>query len=131
MPTLTTAKPKLRLRAPLIYYLSLGYFPVYVLIGLSLWLSVVRRLPYVIVQPPFDTRFWGVVFITLGVLTGISLLSNHWKFIRWVLIVGLFIKALWFYALLLQIGNGGLGIIAIWSFLAYAQLLTVIYFPEG
>jgi hypothetical protein len=73
---------------------------------------------------------WGVVFITLGCVMIYGLLSNKWNVIKAVLGVGLFVKALFAWALVFTffIHPSSLGIIGLWFGVMVWQSLCIIYF---
>lgn len=120
-------RPSLRKWAPLVYYITLGFAVTNILIAASFFKGPTRTTPHVIVRGIFTLHFWGWIFILLAILGGGALVINHWKLVRRTLFLGLFVKALWLYALLLNKNIAGVGV---WGFLAYVQLLVAIYFPE-
>lgn len=76
---------------------------------------------------------WGVVFIFLGILMGYALLSNRWKFIKRIIVAGLFLKSLFAWGLVLTLPTSykNPGVIGIWLGLMCWQALCIIYFtPE-
>lgn len=123
-------RPRLHHIAPVTFYISWGYVALNFLFGAGL-ISYHPRVSYNIAFGPFTFQFWAWMFFILGVVSAIALLRNNWRAIRITLGIALFIKALWFFALLFRITDGGaLVTLAMWSFIAFVQLLTVIFFPE-
>lgn len=131
MQNLVKSKPSLKVVSPLIYFICWGYVVVNVLFGIGLF-SYNPAIRYVIVGGPFTYDFWAFVFLLLGLAGAGVLITNHWKAIRIAQGIGLFIKTLWLFALIFRFAGGASLVgLAWWSFIAYVQLLTVIYFPEG
>lgn len=122
-------KPRLRKVSPFIFNIAIGFNIVDLCLGIGLFNTTGIKFP--IVTPTFSFQFWGIVFISLGITGIVSLAINRWKLIRRVLTVGLFLKALWAYALIFDIqGISSLSPISLWVFVVYIQLLVVIHFPE-
>lgn len=125
------SRPTLRHTSPIIFWMSWGFVAVNALLAISFWTAPPMRIPLVIIHDPFNLKFWGFVFMFLS-LTGLaSLIWDRWRYIRSVLLMGLFVKSLWFYALAINIPKQGVGGVGVWGMVAYAQLLAVIYFPRS
>jgi hypothetical protein len=124
-------RPRLVHVAPFTYWICVGYAAVDIIFAAGL-LSYHPVVPYVIVgQHIFTLQWWGAIFGVLGIAGFIALMANSWRWIRALLALGLVTKSLWFFALLIRTADGGaLVTLAMWTFLAYAQLLTVIFFPD-
>lgn len=126
-----TLKFRLRHVAPFTFYISWGFVIVNILFGIALF-SYHPKVGYAIVGGMFTFRFWACMFLVLGISGTVSLLLDHWRLTKLVLGLGLFIKALWFFALLFRTTDGGsLVTLVMWTFIAYMQLLAVIFFPDG
>lgn len=76
------------------------------------------------------SSIWGVVFILLGAAMVYGLLFNKWNIIKGTLGVGLFVKALFAWALVFTffIHPSSLGIIGLWFGIMAWQSLCIIYF---
>lgn len=124
-------KPKARLRhaSPLVYWICWGFVYTNILIGYGLYYTS-PKAALVVVRGPLTLHAWAIIFCTLGILGAISLIVNVWHATRGVLMIGLVIKALWFYALLVTAQKASMTAIGVWGMLAFTQFLVVIFFPE-
>lgn len=130
---LREARPKLKVVSPLAHAVIMifGFFNVF--LGLSLLFAIdAPRIssPLLIVNEVFNFRFWGVIFISLGIFKIASLKFNNWDLSRKSLLIGVAIKAAWTLALVVRaISSPGTWIVTIlWFALAAIQIATFIYF---
>lgn len=131
MENLRQHKPHhLRQTAPWLFFVCLAYGITNIMIGLGFYNTTPKVSPYVLIHGFFDSQFWGAVFFTVGVLGLLSLISNRRKIIRGVMVLGLLVKSLWFYALLIKISWATLAAIGVWGLIFAIQLVTVIYYPD-
>jgi hypothetical protein len=126
-----TSRPSLRHTSPIVFWLSCGFVGINTLLAISFWTTPPARIPLIIVHSPFTLVFWGFVFLFLAITGLASLIWDRWRYIRTVLMMGLFVKSLWFYALAINIPKQGIAGVGVWGMIAYAQLLAVIYFPRS
>lgn len=131
---LRKVRPPLAVIAPLTHKIVLGFIVFNAWIAYTIAVQV--SLPDTIVHGIFNRVFWTVAFglVATGLLVGVRL--NDWTLIRWSMIVGLFEKAVWAYALAalaFQYGFDSVrGVLGLWLFAAWVQLVVVIYFtPNG
>lgn len=61
-----------------------------------------------------------------------GLFMSHYRFLRYMMVFGLFLKVMWEIGLLFRLSNGaGVLSVELWGMIAYFQLLGVVYFnPE-
>lgn len=125
------ARPKLRLASPLTFWICLGY------VGLNLILAV-----FIYSQPDtgqlalyfsvFTPHFWGSLFAIQAVILAVALFFNSFKYTRFSLGMGLFIKSFYAYSLIelgLRIGfYNVIAVTSIWLFITYVQFMTIVYF---
>lgn len=131
MENLKNRKPShLRHAAPWLFSICLAYMVSDLMIGIGFYNTSPRVSPYVIVHGIFDNHFWGLVFITVGVLWVVALLIDRRKFTRFVIVAGLIVKSFWFYALLVKASWTTLAAIGVWGLIFVVQLVTLIYYPE-
>lgn len=76
---------------------------------------------------------WGIVFFSLGSLMVYGLISNRWSVIKAILGLGLFIKALFAWALVFTFfaHPESLAIVGLWFGVMVWQGLCIIYFTPG
>lgn len=123
-------RPKLSAVSPLVHWIAIGFAALNLWLAQIIWTAPAPRL--VIYNRLFTQEFWACVFIALacGIIYGI--LANRWNMIRYSLIAGLFVKAIFLYALFalaLQIGIQAIeGTVALWLFLVWVQIGAVIFF---
>lgn len=123
------ARPKLSKAAPMVYWISLGYGVVNVVLGAGLYL-LDAKIGFVIVGSIFTLEVWGTAFGVLGLGMLFSLYRNDWRLLRTFMILGLIVKLMWLIALIIRIADGGsLLLVSIWLFFAYIQVITIIFSP--
>lgn len=132
---LNQARPNLKDVSPLVYKLSWAFVPLNILIGLAI--AVQKTLA----QPPLITAavsnsVWAISFMIIAIFIGYGLIVNNWQSIKNGMIFGLFIKAVWGIALLIQTvrtEGEALGVLAVWLFIAYVQAMCLVHFlpPTG
>lgn len=127
------ARPRLRLVSPLVHWVILVMGIFNILLGISLYLAFdAARVsaPLLIVNDLFTYRFWGIVFVALGILKLYSLWANNWNLAKNSLLVGISVKAAWAIALTIRslTSPGTLLINFIWLALAAIQVGTYIFF---
>ena len=130
---LREARPSLRMVTPQSFWFvaAMGVFNI--LLGLTLMFGIDKsRLSasLIIVNEFTSYAFWGVLFITLGVLKLYSLYSNNWWLSRKTLIFGVSIKAMWSVALIFRIfiSPGTVFITLCWLCIAALQMICYIFF---
>lgn len=130
---LQQARPSLRTVTPLAHWILVVFAWFNVLLGVSLLIAIDQSRissPLLIVNDIFNYRFWGVVFIAIGVLKLFALKTNNWALSRRSLLVGISIKAAWAIALIIRsLTSPGTWLITlIWLALACIQIVTFIFF---
>lgn len=128
----TTYRPKLREIAPVVYFGSWGFVVFNVFFLAPAYFSGAGR-GLALISTLLNPTFWGVVFLSIGLALGYGLLTNNWKITRGSLMVGLFVKLLWAYALLptVFISFSSIGIVGLWLLVSFIQSLFIIYFVPG
>lgn len=126
---LQVRKPAFRVISPWVYFsswsfaiLNIVFFaPTFIYANGSQGLVLVGLIPSFI---------WGIVFIILGISMIFGLLSNRWGVIKTMLGFGLFVKALFAWALVFTffIHPETLGVVGIWLGIMVWQGLCIIYF---
>lgn len=116
---------------PWIHHTLLGFAVFNVGIGLTLFFWY-PRIPLTVVSPTIPQSAWGIVFLISGLVMLFGLFRNSLRLLRFMMILGLFVKIMWEIGLLFRIREGGaLFLVELWAMIAYLQFLGVIYFsPE-
>jgi hypothetical protein len=127
------ARPLLKTVTPLAYWIITIYAYFNILLGISLFLAVDQSkitASLLIVNDIFSYKFWGIVFMAIGVLKLVALHTNNWKLSRQSLLVGVAIKAAWALALVVRsLTSPGTWLVSIiWIALAAIQIVTFIFF---
>lgn len=131
---LRESRPRLSLIAPLTHKIVLGF------VVFNLWIAyaILSEGPVslVIFQGIFNNMFWASTFIFMAIVLAFGLYKNAWGVIRFGMNVGVFIKALFTYSFIvlgIHTGFSGLlGVLVLWGFAVWVQIVTVIYFtPNG
>ncbi len=131
------ARPLLKTVTPLAHWIItiFAYFNIF--LGISLFFAVDQSkitASLIIVNDIFSYKFWGIVFIAIGILKLFALKTNNWDLSRKSLLVGVSIKAAWALALVIRslTSPGTLLVTIIWFALAAIQIVTFIFFmPPG
>lgn len=127
------ARPLLKTVTPLAYWIITIYAYFNILLGISLFLAVDQNkltASLIIVNDIFSYKFWGIVFMVIGILKLFALHTNNWKLSRQSLLVGVAIKAAWALALVVRsLTSPGTWLVSIiWIALAAIQIVTFIFF---
>lgn len=127
------ARPKLRTVTPLAHAVLLVYAFFNIFLGVSLFVTIDQSRitsPLLIVNDVFSYKFWGVLFVVLGLFKLFALKTNNWDLSRKSLLVGVAIKAAWALALVVRsTANAGTWLITLmWLALAAVQIVTFIFF---
>lgn len=130
---LQKARPSLRTVTPLAHAVLQIYAYFNILLGISFLFALDQskiQNPLLIVNDVLSYKFWGVVFIGIGILKLYSLYTNNWNLSRKSLLVGVSIKAAWTLALVVRsfTESGTWFITLIWLALAAVQISTFIFF---
>lgn len=134
---LLRARPRLKMVSPLAYWTVIVMAIFNFLLGTSLMLLVDEgRLsaPLIIVNDLFTYKFWGVVFIVIGMMKVYSLATNRWELARASLITGVAVKAAWSVALIVRVlvSPGTFFLTLLWLTVALLQMGAYIWFlPHG
>lgn len=135
---LRKARPSLRSYSPLAYWdvLIMGIFNL--LLGSSFLLALDQNrvsAPLLIVNDLLSYRFWGLIFISLGIIKLWSLKTNSWELARKTLFTGVSIKAAWMVALIVRafVSPGTIFLALLWVTIALLQIGAYIWFmpPES
>lgn len=124
-------KPKFRRVSPIVYW-DCWFFAVLniLFLGPAIYLSGTSTLPLIRLLPAV---VWAGVYLFLGLNMAYALLTNKWWLIKLALFMGLFVKALFAWALLLitLAVPANLGVSGLWAFAIVVQIRCLIYFtPE-
>lgn len=131
------ARPLLKTVTPLAHWIITIFAYFNILLGISLFFAIDESkisAPLIIINDIFSYKFWGFVFIAVGVLKLFALKTNNWDLSRKSLLVGVSIKAAWALALIIRsiTSPGTFLVTIIWFALAAIQIVTFIYFmPPG
>lgn len=131
------ARPKLKMVSPLAHWTVTIMAVFNLLLGLSLFVLVDQtRLsaPLLIVNSLLTYKFWGAVFIGVGLLKLYSLWSNRWELARASLFLGVTIKAAWAVALIIRVlvSPGTFFLTLLWVTVALLQMGAYVWFlPHG
>ena len=131
---ITSVRPSLRKVAPLTFWICWGYALVNIILGAGMYFLYLKNpVVPIVVANILSYQVWGVLFWTLGLITGYALITNRWHLTRSAQFVGLFLKTIWGIALIIRSFSAPttLLITGVWIFLAYVQVMVYIYFiPE-
>lgn len=131
---LRQARPSLSLKAPLTHKIVWGFVVFNLWIAYSIYSQVNLVSPVVVWW--FTQEFWTGVFAFLSLSLWFGIYLNDWRLIKWSMSLGLLVKSVWTYALIVMGIQYGLaavsGIIGLWLFATWIQLICLIYFtPNG
>lgn len=126
-------RPRLRSFAPLAYWVTFVYALMNLLLGISLFFALDdARLSasLLIVNDITSYKFWGVVFMFLGVMKFYGLFGNHWNLTKRLMLLGVAVKVAWAIALIIRslVSPGTILVSLLWLSLAAIQMITVIFF---
>lgn len=127
------ARPNLKTVSPLAYWTVLVMAIFNILLGTSFVLALDQSritASFIIVNDVLTFKFWGFVFIAIGLIKAYSLLTNNWKLARQSLIIGVSIKAMWAVALIVRalISPGTVFVGLLWVTIALLQMGSYIWF---
>lgn len=90
------------------------------------------KVAFSVISPSIPQPIWASIFLLSGVLMAYGLFMSHYRFLRYMMVFGLFLKVMWEIGLLFRLSNGaGVLSVELWGMIAYFQLLGVVYFnPE-
>lgn len=130
---LQKARPSLKQVTPLVHAIITVYAIFNIAFGLSLFFAIDQSkisASLIIVNNIFSYKFWGVIFIAIGILKLFALKTNNWNLSRKSLLVGVAIKAAWAVALIVRslTSPGTFLVSIIWVALAAIQIVTFIFF---
>lgn len=129
-------KPNLANIAPLTNTMVILFIWLNFLVGLSIYIKA-PNYGLIIINSYLLSYIWAAVFVLLSLLLLIGKLKNSWALIKLILSVGLFVKLIFTYALIVlgfQVGfKNIIGIITLWLGITWVQFFTVKYFnlPGG
>lgn len=126
------AQPRLRKARPLPFWIITIFAGFNIALGVSLYLSFdASRISasLLVVNELFTFRFWGIVFVLVGLLKIFALTTNNWILARQSLLIGVSIKAAWAIALTVRAftSSGTLLVDLMWITLALIQIATFIF----
>lgn len=132
---LQKARPNLRLISPLRFWLVVGFIIFNSTIAHILWIQPAEQGRLAIYNEIFTHKFYAVVFVILALSLLMGLLFNSWKLIKKAMLAGLFVKALFAYALVqlgIQYGFTTIeGTTALWLMIMWVQFWLYIDFEPG
>lgn len=134
---LLQARPRLKLVSPLAHWTVMIMAIFNFFLGASLLFLVDQSrfsAPLIIVNDLFTYKFWGVVFIAIGLMKVYALKTNRWELARASLIVGVAVKAAWSVALIVRVlvSPGTFFLTLLWLTVALLQMGAYIWFlPHG
>lgn len=123
-------RPRLSEVSPLVHWTAAGF------VWLNIWLShIIWSAPQprlTIYNNVLTQQFWAIAFLVLSAGIVYGIFSNRWQVVRYSLIAGLFVKAVFLYALVALAFQTSLnaveGTLALWLFLVWVQVGAVIFF---
>lgn len=123
-------RPRLSTVSPLTHWLAVGFVWFNLLIAHIIYVTPGANL--VIYRGVFSQTFWALVFCLLSLTIVYGLWSNRWVVVRDAMIVGLFVKGVFLYALIVLAFKYGLqaveGSLGLWLYLVWAQIGAVMFF---
>lgn len=127
------ARPKLRVVSPISHWIVMIMAFFNIILGISLWFLVDESrvsASLLIVNDLFTFKFWGVVFILIGIVKLYALLTNNWNLARKSLFLGVSVKAAWMVALIIRIliSPGTILVSLLWATIALLQIGGYIWF---
>ncbi len=123
---LSHIRPSLRIVAPQTYYISWGFAVFNVLAGLSL--MNFPQTQFLIVGA-INLKAWAIIFVVMGVLFLYALLTNQWRMLRSLHLMGVMVKTVWLMELVARaIVGKSFVLVCIWALLLYLQAVTYRYF---
>lgn len=127
------ARPSLKMVTPLVHWVITIYAYFNIIFGLSLFFAIDQTkisASLLIVNGVFSYKFWGIVFILIGIIKLFALRTNNWDLSRKSLLLGVSIKAAWAVALVVRslTSPGTFLVSIIWVALAAIQMVTFIFF---
>lgn len=127
------ARSSLRSVSPLPFWVVLVMAIFNLLLGASFVFSVDSErvsAPLLIVNEIFTYQFWGIVFMSTGLLKLWALKTNNWALTRGSLLVGVSVKAAWTVALTIRtiVSPGTVFLNLLWITIALLQMGTYIWF---
>jgi hypothetical protein len=124
-------RPRIEAISPIAGYGTLCFGIFNTLIGISLFTFTSRFGGEIsILNVIFNYQFWGVMFFLGGLAMIYGYIRNDWNLMRWALVVALFFKSLWWFALVFRffLSVDNLVVLLIWSILLSLQILIYIFF---
>lgn len=130
---LEEARPSLRIVSPMSWWLVhvMGWFNI--LLGLSFLLAIDQdriTASFLIVNDILTFKFWGIVFILIGIVKLYSLKRNKWGLARKSLLLGVSVKAAWAIALTVRtlVSPGTVFLNLLWITVALLQMGCYVWF---
>lgn len=128
---LLSARPHLFTIAPLTFWVLCTFVAFNLWIGVSLFIQPPRSLP-AIERGFVNNQFYGIVFLAMGLILAWAIKKKNWEMAKLMMMVGLFIKSIFLYALV-NIGfvvgfKATLGVLGLWLFAVAVQFGAVVYF---
>lgn len=121
-------QPSLSDIAPLVN----GIVNVFIVLNFVIALAIYSQAPnpgLIIIRSYFMTYVWVAVYALLGLILLYGKISNQWNVIKFGLVIGLFVKAIFTYALIvlgLHVGfKGIIGVTGLWLAMTAIQFHTV------
>lgn len=130
---LRKARPKLKVVSPLSNWIVLVMAWFNIILGLSFLFAIDQNritASFLIVNDILTFKFWGCVFIGIGLLKLYSIFSNRWTLARNTLFMGVSVKAAWAVALTIRtfVSPGTVFVNLLWVTIALIQMGAYIWF---
>lgn len=126
-------RPSLRVVAPHTYWFTIGFGTFNLLVGI--FLLGIPGLVKLELLSIFNIKVWAAIFLIMGLSSIYFILRNSWKVSRKLALVGVILKAAWWFELLSVIITDQSpymvlvkALFLVWSLLLYLQIFTYIYF---
>lgn len=128
------ARPKLKDISPLAASIVVGFGIMNMILGFGLFTSRVRTVDLMVINNITTYEVWGVVFALAGMISLLAYKANSWKWMRLMLVFGVFLKTWWLAALAIRLIAGhydNILFISLWGMLAFVQIMTYVHLIPG
>ena len=130
---LQEARPKLKVVSPLANWIVVVMAVFNLFLGTSFLFAIDQNrasASLLIVNDILTYKFWGIVFIAIGLVKLYSIFTNNWKLARSSLFLGVSVKAAWMVALTIRtfVSPGTVFLNLLWVTIALLQMGAYIWF---
>ena len=127
------ARPKLKVVSPLAHWVVVIMAIFNLCLGTSFLFAIDQNrvsASLLIVNDILTYKFWGIVFIAIGLIKLYAIFSNNWKLARNSLFLGVSVKAAWTVALTIRtfVSPGTVFLNVLWVTVALLQMGAYVWF---